>query len=322
MTIALPAPAVETVGSDVEDESRITRLRPRMPQRLTGLLAPGPRSRVAAPTPSWVWTVRAVAALAAWLLLYAFALSGVQEHRQQAVLYAHFREQLALATAPISGPIGTGEPVALLNIPVLGIKDLVAVEGTASGTLRAGPGHRRDTVLPGQTGVSILYGRSATYGAPFGRLREMQTGDLIAVTTGEGAFSYKVEDVREAGDPLPTALPSGGSRLVLESSAGSSWRSGFAPGHVLYVDALLTGPATPPGQRAPLAAHERAMSSDTGGLTTLVLWLEGLLLVSLGTVWIGNRWGRWQSWIVGAPLILALLWGATSAATDLLPNLL
>ena len=318
MTITAPPAPVDAPAEELVRE----RFRPRLPARLGGLLTPrtvAKRPPVATSLP--IWVLRGVAGLAAWLLFYAFALSAVQEHRAQAVLYSHFREQLALATAPISGPIGTGKPVALVNAPVIGLKNLIVSEGTDSGTLRSGPGHRRDTVLPGQAGISVVYGRSATFGAPFGQLRDMQAGDLIAVTTGEGEFNYKVEDVREAGDPLPPALATGGSRLVLETSTGSSWRSGFAPGHVLYVDARLTGPAVPSGTTVALLAHERAMSSDSGGLTGLVLWLEGLLLVALGLVWARTRWGKWQAWIVGAPLLLFLVWGATSAGADLLPNL-
>ena len=67
-------------------------------------------------------------------------------------------------------PSPVGEPVALLSIPRLGISQVV-VEGTASGDTLAGPGHLRDTVLPGQVGTSVVYGRAATYGAPVRRTR-------------------------------------------------------------------------------------------------------------------------------------------------------
>ena len=33
------------------------------------------------------------------------------------------------------------------------------MEGTSSGTLMSGPGHRRDTPFPGQAGVSVIVGR-------------------------------------------------------------------------------------------------------------------------------------------------------------------
>ena len=37
-----------------------------------------------------------------------------------------------------------------MQIPAIGLHDVVIVEGTDSGDLRDGPGHRRDTPLPGQ----------------------------------------------------------------------------------------------------------------------------------------------------------------------------
>ena len=60
----------------------------------------------------------------------------------------------------------------------------------------------------------------------------------------------------------------------------------------------------------------------SGALIPMIFWLQGLLLATLGAVWAWRRWGVWQTWIVGAPAIMALLWGATSSAALLLPNLI
>jgi sortase A len=38
-------------------------------------------------------------------------------------------------------------------------------------------------------------------------------------------------------------------------------------------------------------------------------------------VWAWLRWGRWQTWLVGLPLCLAVLWGISENALLLLPNL-
>ena len=73
---------------------------------------------------------------------------------------------LASATASRRPDAPVGDPVALLTIPRIG--------SPAGG----GRGHRvrrhagragapRETVLPGQAGTSVVYGRAATYGAPF-----------------------------------------------------------------------------------------------------------------------------------------------------------
>jgi hypothetical protein len=37
--------------------------------------------------------------------------------------------------------------------------------------------------------------------------------------------------------------------------------------------------------------------------------------------WCWLRWGRWQTWLAGGPLLVLMAWGAADAAALLLPNL-
>jgi sortase A len=299
------------------------------------LLSPGSwlrgrdrRPRVRGPLPLYVvvvvWSCLGLAALSVWALFYAFALSGLQAQRSQTQLYAQFREELSLATAPLGGAIAPGSPVAELDAPQVGIHQLVVVEGTASGQLQAGPGHRRDTPLPGQVGTSVLFGRSVMFGGPFGSVARLRPGQMLSVVTGQGTYLYTVEDVRRGGDRLPPPLSSDGSRLELVSSEGSGWQSGWAPTHLVYVDALLKGQAgpSPAGRPASVSVAELAMHADTGALVLVVLWMQLLVAAALAVVWLAMRWGRWHAWLVGVPVVLACLWGLTSTAVQLLPNLL
>jgi hypothetical protein len=64
------------------------------------------------------------------------------------------------------------------------------------------------------------------------------------------------------------------------------------------------------------------MKGDTGLLILLGLWLGPLLLVSGGLAWAWRRWGRGQTWLAGLPIALAILWGASSAIMQHLPNLI
>jgi sortase A len=52
-----------------------------------------------------------------------------------------------------------------------------------------------------------------------------------------------------------------------------------------------------------------------------VLWLQAMLLTVVLAGAGRERWGRWQTWLVSVPVLLACLWGATQAAVSLLPNL-
>src|SRR6202035_1267988 len=82
------------------------------------------------------------------------------------ILYTKLQAELAGVqgeAAPL-GPTAAGAPVAILNIPSIGVRDLVVVQGTTPENLTAGPGHRPDTPLPGQPGVAAIYGRRAPLG--------------------------------------------------------------------------------------------------------------------------------------------------------------
>ena len=150
-----------------------------------------------------------LAVLAVWFLLYGFVLSGVEQHVMQSRLYDEFRLELASETAPLAEPVQPGSPVAMINAPAAGIDNLIVVEGTTSRLLTSGPGHLSDTPLPGQAGTSVILGRSVTFGGPFGRITQMTPGDLVTVTTGEGVFRYRVDDILGPGSPPPPALGSG-----------------------------------------------------------------------------------------------------------------
>lgn len=290
--------------------------------------AMGSASSVRAPTarprplpPLFAIAVSALVAaslLGFWGWFYLRVLSSVQEHRAQHELLATFNERLAAFTAPIGGTIAQGAPVATLRIPSLGIKNLVVVEGTTSGDTEAGPGHRRDTPLPGEPGTSYVFGRDASFGAPFSRIGSLRKGSALFATTGDGTFAFRVDAVRRAGDPL-SAFQKGSARLTLVTS--ESGRAGSR--HVVYVDATLQG--TPGRANAPapvsLLAAERQMSGDPGAWLTISVLLEGLVVVAVVGAWWRVRWGGWPVVLVGAPLVVAGLWSVSSAASQVLPNI-
>jgi sortase A len=272
----------------------------------------------------WIvwWMLALIVGLAAWTLLFAFWLSGVDQARSQQALYATMRQNLASATAPLGGAISPGTPVAVMAIPSIGVKNLVAVEGTTSAQLMLGPGHMRSTPLPGQAGVSVLLGRATTFGGPFGKIVTLTPGAPIEVTTQQGTFTYHVLDVRRPGDHLPQPLASGKGRLVLVTSEGTGWRAGWAPQYAVFVDADLAGKTQPGVGQVTIGSNEQIMAGDTSGLISLVFLLQAALAVSVGIVWSSQRWGRLQTWIVGAPLALWVLWELSLATMRLMPNLL
>jgi sortase A len=252
---------------------------------------------------------------------YLVVISPIQQNNDQGRLHATFREQLAAATAPTGGAIDPGSPVALLTIPGLSLNQVV-VQGTSSGDLEVGPGHLRNTPLPGQAGLSAIYGKASTFGAPFRQIDRLQAGDRITATTGQGVFTYRVSGVRRTGDPLPPPLAKGAGRLTLVTSQGPDR---LRHGQTVFVDAdLLDAPQpTPAGQPRLVPPEERAMASDamTANME-LVLWLQALGVVLAGIVWGRQRWGKGETLVVGVPIALAVVWNLYEAAGRLLPNVL
>lgn len=266
-----------------------------------------------------------IAIVCLWMAAQLLFLGGLAQHRAQDLLYDELRYVLAGPPdeAPPLGPIvPVGDPVALLTIPSVGVEQVV-VEGTASGDLLAGPGHRRDTVLPGQVGTSVVYGRAASYGAPFADLPDLHAGDEIDVVGAQGSTTFTVLGVRRAGDPLPQPVADGAARLTLVTAEGNGRLGAIAPESVVYVDAdAATGFPAPPGRPAVVPDSEKAMAADEGALPLLALCLALLLALTLGVVAARQRWSTVLVWVVASPLAIALSWASTDVVMRLLPNLI
>lgn len=95
--------------------------------------------------------------------------------------------------APPAPPVPNGDALARMAIPRIGL-DWIVVQGVGVDDLKKGPGHFRETPMPGQLGNSAIAGHRTTHGAPFGDVDELEPGDLIIVTmaNGAGVFTYSV----------------------------------------------------------------------------------------------------------------------------------
>ncbi|GAA2679016.1 sortase [Actinoplanes palleronii] len=295
---------------------------------------PPPPAAEPAPQPGPFWarlTGTALTILAAVLLgfLAQFTVLGSLGHdRAQTVAYATFRSDLALAVAPVghlspdgTAPLAEGTAVAVIAIPAIGVREVV-FEGTTGGVLTRGPGHRRDTVLPGQAGVSILMGRRAGYGGPFARIGDLAGGDRITVITGQGEQTYEVISVRRAGEPQPPALAEGAGRLTLITADGAA----YLPDDVLRVDAKLTSDVreTPALaiSTALLPPADLMMGIELMALIPLVLWGQLLFVAALALAWVRQRLSPWHAWLIGVPVLALLGLLVAGQVTRLLPNLI
>jgi sortase (surface protein transpeptidase) len=293
------------------------------------VLAEGPRRD---PVPARPWTRLSAlgVGLAALLLLslvgYLVLVSPLEQARYQKVLYDGFRPLLGDSTAPVSAltadgePVRPGDPVALLRIPSLGV-DEVVVFGTTSSQLKRGPGLRRDAAFPGTVGSTVLLGRQSAYGGPFGAVETLAPGSPVLLTTGSGEWRYEVTGLRRAGSAREVVAP-GTAVLTLVTTTGPP----LLPRAVVYVDARLVGEPGPAVARGAalgsLPASEDVMGSDPSGMPNLLLWCLVILAASLGLTWAAMRWGPRQAWVVGVPLLAALLVGLHTSVAAVLPNLM
>ncbi|WP_083974930.1 sortase [Kitasatospora mediocidica] len=260
------------------------------------------------------WAATLLSALLLGFGGYLAVLSGFQEQHFQSTAYKTFRYQLANAVAP-TGAAADGTPVALIDIPAIGLHQAVVVEGTSGRDLMRGPGHRRDTALPGQSGTAVLFGRGTAFGAPFGRLSELRVGDKIYATTGQGSFSYTVNAYGDSTHPVRD--PAAPARLVLTTSD-----SGWIPTGTVLVGARLDGDPQPnPYGRPAITAADHALAVDGGALAGLQLWALALLGSVLAATLAVRHWHRRAAYLTFTPVVVALLWAGYENAAALLPNL-
>jgi sortase A len=289
--------------------------------------APAPGAGRAQPGPLLLLSgvVGLVLLFACGFFVYLYAISSISESHAQAAMLKNFVGQLAQGTAPVtpyaqgSGstqvPLSQGVPVAVLNIPQIGLRDVVVVNGTTSRDLALGPGHVRASALPGQAGVSFIYGKAVTFGAPFANLMRLNRGDRFTVTTGQGTSTYTVESFGTSSDPAPADSV---NRLVLETAASS-----FMPNHAVQVSADLVSPPKPnPDDWPAITPQESDMASDAAdSLVPLMLWSQALLIAAIGATYAAYRWSRWSAYLLMAPVVIALTWNVYENLAGLLPNL-
>src|SRR5215203_5299776 len=133
------------------------------------------------------------------------AIAGVRGISKKArILADRFKSQLQ-----------EGHAIGRIKIDRIGLS-IVVVQGTDTSSLQKGPGHYRNTPIPGQPGTVAIAGHRTTYLAPFRHIDDIQDGDEIRIEMPYAAFTYTVEK-HEVVDPGDVGIiePIGYDRLVL-----------------------------------------------------------------------------------------------------------
>ncbi|MGH9187003.1 MAG: class E sortase, partial [Acidimicrobiales bacterium] len=284
--------------------------------------------------------------IATGLLVLAFVAyqlwgTGIHHDRAQDRLREEFEAQLQASPQPSPPPTAAstpgppaptpaspapaapaaGEPVARIRIPAIGV-DEVVVEGVSVGDLRAGPGHYPGTPLPGQPGNVAIAGHRTTYGAPFAEVDRLGPGDEILLETIQGTFRYQVagqQIVRP--DQVEILDDAGDDRLTLTSCHPKySTRQ-----RIVVTGTLSDTPApVPPAPDDPIPGRatpgpERRLSQPSGSVVAALLWAAAAASVALVTYLAGRRWRRLPAYLLGSPLLVAMVYGFFERIAALLP---
>src|ERR671919_460981 len=157
-------------------------------------------------------------------------------------------------------PPAEGDASARIRIPDIGV-DKIVVEGVTLDDLKRGPGHYPETPLPGQPGNAAIAGHRTTYGAPFGRINELEPGDEILVTTLQGAFRYEMsEQLIVEPDQVEVLEDFGDNRLTL-----TACHPKYSARQRIIVVATLVGEAAPAPRPGPCPGSGEGRDPGGGG---------------------------------------------------------
>ncbi|MGC2694199.1 MAG: class D sortase [Candidatus Angelobacter sp.] len=113
-------------------------------------------------------------------------------YRSQRTLEAEWERQASHVNAPGQPPISTDQMLTRVIIPKIGM-DAIVVEGASRKELSEGPGHMKQTAMPGETGNAVITGHRDTF---FRHIYELIKGDQIQVRRNGHLFTYAVTGKR------------------------------------------------------------------------------------------------------------------------------
>ncbi|WP_214103536.1 sortase [Acrocarpospora catenulata] len=249
---------------------------------------------------------------------YASWFGHLMYERNQRIMLDALNDDLTAAATIAAAPQATdrdltaiperGKPIALLEIPKLGLREVI-VQGTGTAELRAAVGHYRPSPMPGQSGNAVLAGHRNLYGSPFSRLGEMAAGDKIVATTQEGQFTFTVELVEQAGTGRDDFL--GQETFVNRLTLLTTSEDAGSGGRLAVVSRLDGQPASlktvDPSQPK---SDELGLGRDTSAWGAALGWGGLLLALLAGTIHLYRIWRRASAYLITTPPLLAvgLLW--------------
>ncbi len=109
-------------------------------------------------------------------------------YRSQQKLEAEWERQAASFSTPAHAVISPEQMLTRVVIPKIGL-DAIVIEGASRKELSEGPGHMKQTAMPGETGNAVITAHRDTF---FRHIYELVKGDRIQVRRTGRVFTYEV----------------------------------------------------------------------------------------------------------------------------------
>ncbi len=252
------------------------------------------------------------------LLAYIYLFTPLSADRAQHALLQEITANPQSSFSLAEGGLpAEGSPVAVLQIPSLHLLDAV-VQGTNAQDLRSGPGHMPTTSMPGQPGNAVIAGRRATFGAPFGSIGSLKTGQLITVVDGYGTYHYRVTRVVYAsGGRHDVITQTSANRLTLVTAASGVFPQGRLAVISQLVGKPLVGTTRP---RFHPEATELGLAGDPASGLLAVFWCLVFFALLVGAAWLLRTWDQpVVVYLLAVPVLLLVALFACESIIGFLP---
>ena len=109
-------------------------------------------------------------------------------YRSQQKLEAEWERQAASVSTPGTANISPDQMLTRVIIPKIGM-DAIVVEGASRKELSEGPGHMKQTAMPGEIGNAVITAHRDTF---FRHIYELTKGDEIQVRRSGRTYAFQV----------------------------------------------------------------------------------------------------------------------------------
>ena len=258
----------------------------------------------------------------AGLLLLSFVAyqlwgTGIAEGRSQSAMATQF-----VKPQPVQPTFGG--LVGRITIPSIGVSKYV-VAGVRLKDLERGPGLFPGSPLPGQKGNVAIAGHRTTFGAPFGRIDEIQDKEKIILESKDGTFIYTVDGEPKIVSATDTAVTKTINPEIATLTLVSCYPKWTSTQRIIVVATLdSTESPLPP---TPFAINEPIVQQPTDGwfhdptVWPTVLFFGFALITIRIIAGIVTRRGRRRLFVylVAGGIFIPTLYGFFGALARLLP---